>query len=270
MLLRFSVVWPQNFSSDPRTPPQIRGSAHWSTTHLAFCESSGFSWFCCTKKKKKKEFRRREEAASEESRSSPRARRKLEVGELEMCPGEALKCLLWNRKIKPSHIKLNCAVPGPLLLPLSKISSYPSISSRLWTNKTLIFPLCEEAESPPTEDEAACLRLQVSQLIWLLKVEDRTSEEILRVTPNLPAGAAYRRWRIIRLYLSPVWAIENGKQLLIGSCHTHFRTILDHHFYAIFVSACMKRSVALLTVSSCVCDPDSWLLQSVILFPLWP
>lgn len=67
---------------------------------------------------------------------------------------------------------------------------------------------------------------------------------------------------------APVWPIENGKQLLIWSCHTHFnhpfRNNLDHHFYAIFVSpfcfpkqspvtcfVCMKTSLA--SVFSCVC-----------------
>lgn len=77
---------------------QLNGRPHiWhSVSRVAFHDDA----------QKKKESRRREEelqaAASEVSRSSLRARRKLEVGELEICPGKALKCLLLNRKIIPS------------------------------------------------------------------------------------------------------------------------------------------------------------------------
>lgn len=123
-------------------------------------------------------------------------------------------------------------------------------------------------------------------VLGLLKVEERTkltiwSEKILLVTPNLPAGSAYRRWRIIRLYLPPMWPIENGKQLLIWSCHTHFnrpfRNNLDHHFYTIFVPhppycvcvsewvVCVTSTLDLSRVYFCLfslCDPSACLPES--------
>lgn len=137
-------------------------------------------------------------------------------------------------------------------------------------------------------------------LLWCSRViegrgEDKLtiwSEKVLLVTPNLPAGSAYRRWRIIRPYLLPVWPIENGKQLLIWCCHTHFnhpfRNILDHHFCAIFVFlfsktiscfACMNTNSALVSgvllcvssrVNSCLlslCDPNACLPESRCLDP---
>lgn len=133
-----------------------------------------------------------------------------------------------------------------------------------------MFPLCKRAENPPfTEDEAAHLRLRLKchsssnctklirvAAISILQVNDGSppfllwcsgvikgggedklaiwSEKILLVTQNLSAGSAYRRWRIIRLDLPPVRPMENGKQLLIWSCHTHFnrpfRKNSDHEF----------------------------------------
>lgn len=86
----------RNYARPHRFAARLAGRHHiwYSVSQVAFQDVA-------PEKIRKNESRRREElqaAASEVSRSCLRARRKLEVGELEMCPGKALKCLLLNRK----------------------------------------------------------------------------------------------------------------------------------------------------------------------------